>query len=89
METCHSSNSDKRFILISSDQLVQHAKDKWNLEDPFYCNYNIVATLGTPVSGKSKCISTTSLYKLTHRNQQHFSMIYLALTLPAVMLMAM
>jgi hypothetical protein len=65
---CHSSDSNRLFILINSDQLVQYAEDKWKLEDPFYCDYNIVATLGTPVSGKSKCMSITLLHKLANRD---------------------
>jgi hypothetical protein len=87
MRSHYFSDSAKRSILINSDQLVQRATDKWML-DPSCYDYNIVATLGTPVSGKSKCMSTTLPRKQTNRVQPHFLMICLAPTLLAVMLMA-
>jgi hypothetical protein len=85
--TSYFSDSTKRSTLINSDQLIQYATDKWNL-DPSCCDYNIVATLGMPMSGKSKHISMTLLSKIANSDQPHFSMIYLAPTLLVVMPLA-
>jgi hypothetical protein len=89
MGTCHFNDPDQRFTWINSGKLRQYIKEKWELEDSSYCGYNIVATLGTPVSGKSKCILTRLPHKLVNKNQPRFSMIYLVPTLLAVMPMAM
>jgi hypothetical protein len=85
----HFNDSDKQSVLINSDQLWQYTENELEAKYSTYCDYNIVATLGTPVSGKSKCMLTKLLYKLANRDQPHFSMIYLAPTLLAVMPMAM
>jgi hypothetical protein len=90
MWTRYFNGSNNRSILINSDQLQQHAGDKWDLGliPLLYYDYSIVATLGTPVSGKSMCISAKLSCKLANRNQPRSSMIYLAPNLLVVMLMA-
>jgi hypothetical protein len=81
----HFSNPNERSILLSSDKLSQYIKNEFGSVDPSYIDYNIVATLGVPVSGKSKCISMILSHKLANRNQPHSSTIYLVPTLFAVM----
>jgi hypothetical protein len=85
---CHFNDPDKQSILSDDDWLNRYAHSKWKAEKPFACDYDIVATLGTPMSGKSKCMLTRLPRKLANEDQPHFSMIYLAPTLLVVMLMA-
>jgi hypothetical protein len=88
-ETCHFNDTDKQSILSTGDWLAQYCLNKSESKGSFFCDYNIVATLGTPVSGKSKCMSTRLPHKLANEDQPHFSMIYLVPALLVVMPMAM
>jgi hypothetical protein len=83
------SDFNKRSALIDSDQLEQYVEKELKEKHSICYDYNIVATLGTPVSGKSKYMFIKLLYKLANNDQPHFSMLCLAPTLPVVMFMAM
>jgi hypothetical protein len=50
--TYHFDSASRQLMSISSGGLHKHAQEKWGLKWITICDYEIVATLGTPMSGK-------------------------------------